>query len=289
MQEVNVFEAHGSYVLGLRFTRDGRTLISAGMDNVVNLWSAREWQLVNKIEGHDHSVNGFALSPDESKLATGSTDRTVRLWSFPDGRLLHTLQDRKKTVAGIVASEKYVAAASYGGRTAVWTWDGEPVAGIKVSQKNLASVALSPDGRLLAVGGLGPDITIFSLPEGELVTKLTGHKTAVVSLKFTENGRTLVSMGYEQTVRFWDSADWSEKRTISLDPKGVRGVEFSTDEQTAVLSLESRVQLRRVDDWSLLAELPVSTKVVNGMAFSPDGRWLALGAADKKIRIWEVG
>jgi len=35
-------------------------------------------------------------------------------------------------------------------------------------------------------------------------------------------------------------------------------------------------------------ELPVSTKVINGVAFSPDGRWLAIGAADKKISIWEL-
>ena len=37
MREVAVFEAHASYVLGLSFTRDGQTLISSGMDNLVKL------------------------------------------------------------------------------------------------------------------------------------------------------------------------------------------------------------------------------------------------------------
>ena len=69
---------------------------------------------------------------------------------------------------------------------------------------------------------------------------------------------------------------------LAGDSKGLH-----PDEKTIALSLESMVQLRSVDDWALGTDLPVSTKVVNGMAFSPDGRWFAAGAADRKIRIWE--
>jgi len=52
--------------------------------------------------------------------------------------------------------------------------------------------------------------------------------------------------------------------------------------------MESKVQLWSVEDWALEAELPISTKAVNGMAFSPDGSWLAVGAADRRIRVWEI-
>ena len=98
MNEPTIFEAHSSYVLELLFTRDSQTLVSAGMDNVVKLWSVPDWELVRTFEGHANSVNSIALSPDEKTLATGSTDTTARLWSFPHGQVLHTLQDRKKVV-----------------------------------------------------------------------------------------------------------------------------------------------------------------------------------------------
>ncbi|MEJ2734924.1 MAG: hypothetical protein P8189_15380, partial [Anaerolineae bacterium] len=152
---------------------------------------------------------------------------------------------------------------------------------------NLSSVAFSPDGRILATSGLGNEIGLWSLPEGRPIGTLSGHETAVGSLSFIRGGRYLVSLGYEQAVRFWDTETWRESRTIQLDVSGVRGMAFSPDDEIASLSMEGKVQLRSVEEWELLAELPISTKAVNGMAFSSDCQWLAVGAADGKIRIWE--
>jgi WD40 repeat protein len=101
----------------------------------------------------------------------------------------------------------------------------------------------------------------------------------------------LVSVGYEGAVKFWETDSWSEARSHTLTGRGAQGtrsITFSQDERTVALSLEGRVELRSVADWSLQAELPVSTNVVYGCAFSPDGRWLAAGAADGKIRVWPL-
>ncbi|MCK5430458.1 MAG: hypothetical protein KAI94_13350, partial [Anaerolineales bacterium] len=182
---------------------------------------------------------------------------------------------------------KLVGAGSYGGRVMIWNLSGEPVVGIKVGNKNLASIAFSLDSKTLATSGLGDDITLWSLPSGEKIQTLSGHKVAVGSLTFINQGRYLVSKGYEGTIKFWDTENWEETRTISPDMDRIRGLTFSPDEKTIALSMEGKVQLRSVSDWSLQSELPISTKVVNGMAFSPDGCWFAAGAADRKIRIWE--
>jgi WD40 repeat protein len=240
--------------------------------------------------GHSNSVNAIALSPDEKVLASGSSDNTVKLWSFPDGQLLHTLQDRKKVVADVVITHdgKWVAAGSYGGRAAVWTLDGERVVGIKAAKKNLSSVAVSPDSSVLATAGLGSDIHLWRLPSGDAAGVLMGHDTAAWSLRFIDGGRRLLSFGYEQAVRLWDTETCEQVRVLRPLAPGVRGLALSPDETIAALSLEGRVHLMSMDNWSLQEELEIGTKAVNGIAFSPNGRWLAIGAADRKIRIWEL-
>ncbi len=290
LSELTVFEAHESYVLGLKFTADSQTLVSCGMDNVVKLWSVGSWEHIRTLKGHAHSVHTMALAPDEKFLVTGSSDKTVKLWSFPDGKELKTLQDRKQVVSAvqISADGEWIVAASYGGRAMVWTISGAPVVGIKASHKNLSSVAFSPDKKLLATCGLGDKISLWDLPTGALAAERTGHKTAVMNVQFVQNGKYLASLGYEQTLKFWDTKSWMESRVLKPEVPSVRGIVFSGDEQLAALLLEGRVDVMSVDEWTKVQEYTIGSKSVGSAAFSPDGRWLAVGAADRKIRIWSM-
>jgi len=223
-------------------------------------------------------------------LASSSTDQTVKLWSFPEGCELHTLQDRKKTVATVEFSSdgQWVAAGSYGGRASVWNLSGEQIVGIKANPKNLASVAFSPDKKLLATTGLGAQVRLWSLPEGEQIAELLGHETAAWSLRFIKGGSQLISLGYEQTIKFWDTSNWQLLETINAKEYGVKGLKLSSDEKRAVSSAEGKLHLWSTDTWVVKQEIDAGAKALYGMDFSSDGKWLAVGAADKKIRVWEL-
>lgn len=288
MEFLTEFVAHDSYVLDLVFTNDNGRLISAGMDNAIKVWQVPDWKEERSFSQHAKSVNSIALSPDNQLLVSGSTDNQTMLYRLPDGELLHTLTDRKKVVAGVAFAPdgQSVAQVSYSGRLMVWGIDGEPIVEVKVQKKNLGSVTYSPDGKWLAVSGLGPDIWIYAFPSGEKVTTLTGHQIAVGSLRFLQNGKMLCSLGYEQTIKLWDSQTWETVRSI-LTPPGTRAVKISPDEKTAVFLREGELQLWDLPQWSERHIFKTQPKSLSGVAFSPDGRWLAVGAADKKIRIWK--
>jgi WD40 repeat protein len=126
-------------------------------------------------------------------------------------------------------------------------------------------VAVSPDGRLLAVGGGAPftrdsgavppiSAYLVSLPDGRVRHKLTGHKRLVHAVLFRPDGKRLATIGEEGVIRVWDTASGQELRVINP------GVAF--------------FQRNGVPPSPILS-------------WSPDGRQLASVSGDGLIRIWD--
>ncbi|MEA3441380.1 MAG: hypothetical protein U9R58_13975 [Chloroflexota bacterium] len=86
MKEAVITQAHTSQVSDVLFTQDTKTLLSAGVDNLIKLWSVPDWDEAAVFDGHEKSVNALALSPDQTVLLSVSMDRSVRLPSILEQR-----------------------------------------------------------------------------------------------------------------------------------------------------------------------------------------------------------
>lgn len=290
MKPLITFPADPYAPLALYFTRDGRHLYSGGVGKVLRRWAVSTWEMEVEIHAHDNSVNTCAVTPDESVLITGSTDSTVKVWSLPNLTLLHTLTDRKKTVSTVTISRggNYLVASYYGGRVAIWEPNGTPVLAFKANDKNLVNAQLSPDNRLLATGGLTDVISIWSFPDGNAITTLKGHQTAAFPIVFLNEGRTLLTQGYEGTLREWDTRTWECTAVRQSPVNPVRSMTFSPDHSLVALATQGKVLVFDELDKTPIHTLDVGTPATGGVAFSHDNRYLAVGAADRNLRIWEL-
>jgi WD40 repeat protein len=109
----------------------------------------------------------------------------------------------------------------------------------------------------------------------------------VGSLAFTKDGRYLASVGYEQTAKLWSTEDWTVVRSLDLAARpGFLAI--APDDRTLAIGTEYKVLLWSVEDGGSSVKLPVSVKGVYQLAFSGDGKWLAMAAADGKVRVWEL-
>jgi len=68
----------------------------------------------------------------------------------------------------------------------------------------VTSVAISPDGRLVAAGSLDNTVRIWDVATGQLIERLRGHKDSVYSVAFTPDGEGIVSGSLDKTLKYWD-------------------------------------------------------------------------------------
>jgi len=85
------FIAHESHISDVKFSLDGQTLLTAGMDNYVKLWSVPDWTLTRVLSGHEKSVNNLNLTADGTRLITASSDKTIRIWNLDIGSQIRQL------------------------------------------------------------------------------------------------------------------------------------------------------------------------------------------------------
>ena len=77
--------AHSDAVLGLAYSPDGTTLVSAGADRTIKIWDASTLGEKRLLEPQPDWVLGLALSGDGRWLAAGRYDGTLGLYSLADG------------------------------------------------------------------------------------------------------------------------------------------------------------------------------------------------------------
>ena len=89
--------AHDEYVYMIRFSPDGKTLVTAAGDNVARVWNWSTRELLNTLE-HDSAVYAAVFSPVEDLLATGSGDGRVSLWKATTGEPVAQRQEHADAI-----------------------------------------------------------------------------------------------------------------------------------------------------------------------------------------------
>jgi WD40 repeat protein len=278
-------EGHGAGVVSVRYTGDGKKILSTSGGNDAILWD----ELSGKKLLRFHEGYCAALAPGGMLLALADVN---------DNRF------RKITIHD--------------------TASGKEVGRIKADAQ-VYSMAFSANNRALIFGGTNGEIQVYELATGKSRMRLAGHRSHIIQILLAPDGHTLLSACYDSTrlwdtitgkeldrlpfklrnrtmafsrdgkllaigddnsgaVVLWDIA---EKRELRRIPSGIHEVVFMPDNQTlAAACMDDSVRLWEVSTGIERHKFTGHAGWITCLDIAPDGRTLVSGGIDTTLMLW---
>jgi WD40 repeat protein len=164
-----------SFYVALAWAPDGRTLISRNVSGAVHVWEVRTGKERRRIaldsrpfrDGSPCAVTELVISPDSKLLAVGLSD-SVRLIELRTGKAVGDCQ-------------------GHGGA--------------------IVALGFSPDGKLLASGGVDKTVRLWEIATGKELARIDEHRDCVRCVAFAPDGKRLLTASDDTTAVVWDVAE----------------------------------------------------------------------------------
>ncbi|XP_062227457.1 protein TORMOZ EMBRYO DEFECTIVE-like [Phragmites australis] len=238
----------------------GKTLVVTGSkDNTVRLWDTERRSCIGIGKGHLGAVGSVAFSKKSKNFfISGSSDRTIKIWSWDD-----TLGDAGDEVS---LKAKAVVAAH---------------------DKDINSLAVSPNDGLVCSGSEDRTACIWKLPNLVSSVVLKGHKRGIWSVEFSPIEQCVITSSGDRTIKIWAVADGSCLKTFEGHISSVLRASFlSHGTQFVSCGSDGLVKLWTIKTNECIATYDKHDGKVWASTVGKKTEMLATGGTDSVLNLW---
>ncbi|KAG9063964.1 hypothetical protein KI688_004078 [Linnemannia hyalina] len=297
---INTLTSHKSFVNDVVFSPNGHQIASGGTDNRVRLWDV-ESILMSSVEQQDQIgyVRRTVYSPNgQTILAFGNNytidSQAVQQWDSLTGAPvpLPIKVPKYPSVVSVLylLDDVPTAVVSQEGTLRLWELqDGRRETTLEGSEP-AKNVTMSPCCRWIVSVDWDNTVTLWDLASTHQKHVLIEHggptREEIRSLAFSATGHQLAVGAWNGNIWLFDPQSKGLITSKSVY-RGVNAISLSPDSQRFVVgTYEGSIYLWGVQSEERAIELRGHTKMVNCIAYSPCGEWIASGSEDKTVRVW---
>ena len=199
----------------------------------------------------DGLVQALAISPDGTKFAIGGVRLTI--WNVAEA----------KPVIDLLAS-----------------------IGADQIERPIRSLAISPDGNLLAAGDQAGRLIVWDLHELKQVYSISAHEGRLLQIAFSPSSQQLATSSYSGEVRLWKARDGEKIKSLTVSNFELTRLVFASEQLLACSGND--VSLWNVDSGQQSTVLTTGYEPARALALSADKRLLVFGEKDGGLKIWDM-
>lgn len=286
-KEARTLPAHKGAVAGLAVTPKGETLLTAGADGTVQLWSLPDAMPKVKLAA-GVPVVALALSKDGTRLAAAGA-KAVKVWALPDGKEMASWQvPAEVRDLGFSPDGTRLVLACADKLARVHEINGRPVESFP--HEGAVHGAAFVDARRLVTAGADKVARLWT---SGLLWQRT-HQGPVRQALFTPKGDQVISTGDDKAIRLWNAADGKDVRTLQAD-EPLRHLGIFADATKLVSAGAKAVQVWDLTPPKAGAPAPkqptatiTTNSAVQALALSPNGLRVALALTEGKATVVRV-
>jgi WD40 repeat protein len=287
---------HRDCIYALEKGRTENHFFSAAGDGMVVLWDLKNpenGELIAKVE---NSVYALKYFPATDHLLIGHNFQGVHLIEVESKKEIRSAAITESYIFDIaVKSDKIFVATGDGVLIVLLAKDLSTLFKIKLSDQSIRSIALSPDGRYLALGFSDNNIRILDAETLVLLYELEGHENSVFTVLFSSDGNFLLSGSRDARLKIWEvRQSFKLKETIVAHLFALNNIAFSPDgNYFATCSMDKSIKIWDAKEFRLLKVIDKARHAghgtsVNKLLWTTYKNTLLSGSDDRSISSWNI-
>jgi len=243
---------------------------------------------------HAGPITVTAWAPDGKLLATGGGDELIRLWDAATGKEVRQLRATSSfTALAFFNDGKTLVSADQLGYLRLWNVEsGREFRRFGNIKDRVTRLAVAPDNRTLFSAGADRIVRQWLVAGGVELRQFDVHQGSILALAFTADGKELRTAAADNLVRVFDTATGMETRRFAIECAREPSVAIATfskgGRELACTRPDLALNVYDADSGKLIRSVGSANVPLNGLDFSPNGKFLATAFAASHVRVFGV-